>query len=221
MNEVPPSEPDVQRVPKWRGVFLVVIALLLVTGGLAIHQYFRFSTASTQIDRSHKAIGAIDELVTSLLDAENSAREYLLTGRAALLDPYMDARPRVAAAAAALATFEADDPLQRARAEQLSALSRERFIQLQSAVESHQAGRTADAIGGIASDAGGHQMERIRLAAADLKAAEQALLDQRGEEARLARQISLVFAIASLLLAGTLGLVTAAVDRSLDRRRAA
>ena len=75
MNEVLPSEPDVQRVPKWRGVFLVVIALLLVTGGLAIHQYFRFSTASTQIDRSHKAIGAIDELVTSLLDAENSARE--------------------------------------------------------------------------------------------------------------------------------------------------
>jgi PAS domain S-box-containing protein len=221
MNDVHPAEPDVQRVPKWRGVFLVVIALLLVSGGLAIHQYFRFSTASTQIDRSYKAIGAIDELVTSLLDAENSAREYLLTGRAALLDPYMDARPRIAAAAAALATFEADDPLQRARAEQLSALTRERFTQLQSAVESHQAGRTADAIGRIASDAGDQQMDRIRLAAADLKAAEQSLLDQRGEEARLARRISLVFAIASLLLAGTLGLVATAVDRSLDRRRAA
>jgi PAS domain S-box-containing protein len=220
MNDVPATEPDVQRVPKWRGVFLVVIALLLVSGGLAIHQYFRFSTASTQIDRSHKAIAAIDELVTSLLDGENSAREYLLTGRVTLLEPYMDARPRVAAAAAALTMFEGDDPRQRARAEQLSALSRERFTQLQSAVESHQAGRTADAIGSIASDAGG-QMDRIRLAAADLKAAEQALLDQRGEEARLARRMSLVFAIASLLLAGILGLVVAAVDRSLDRRRAA
>src|SRR6188472_2270684 len=102
MNLIPPSEPDVRRVQSWRGVFLVVIALLLVSGGLAIHQYFRFSSASAHIDRSHKALSAIDELVTSLLDAENSAREYLLTGRASMLEPYTDARPRVTAATGAL-----------------------------------------------------------------------------------------------------------------------
>ncbi len=221
MTELRPSDPDIQPVPKWRGVFLVIIALLLVCGGLAFHQYFRFSIASEQIDRAHKALSATDELITSLLDAENSAREYLLTGRASLLEPYMDAGPRVGAATAALATLEADDPDQRARAEQLSALSRERLNQLQTAIESHQAGRTADAVGGIASDAGNQQMARIRLAAADMKMVEQSLLDQRGEEARLARRISLVFAIASLLLAGTLGLVTATVDHSLERRRIA
>ncbi len=221
MTEAGLAEPDVQPLPNWRAVFLVVIALLLLSGGLAIHQYFRFSTASAQIDRSHKALGAIDELVTSLLDAENSAREYLLTGRVALLEPYAQARPRVAAATAALATLEANDARQRARADELSALSRERFNQLQSSVESHEAGRTADAIGRIASDAGDRRMDRIRLIAADMKIAEQASLDQRGEEARQARVMSLVFAIASFLLAGTLGLVAAAVGRSFERRRAA
>jgi PAS domain S-box-containing protein len=221
MTEIRPSTLDLQRVPKWRGVFLAVIALLLLSGGLAIHQYFRFSGASAQIDRSHKALGAIDELVASLLDAENSAREYLLTGRTSLLEPYTDARPRVAAATAALATLEANDPRQRARAEQLAVLSRDRFAQLRSAVDSHQAGRTADAIGAIASDAADQRMDRIRLTAADMKMAEQALLDRRGEEARLARRTSLVFAIASFLLAGTLGLVAAAVDHSFERRRAA
>ena len=40
-------------------------------------------------------------------------------------------------------------------------------------------------------------------------------------EARLARRISLVFAIATLMLAGTLGMVGAAVDPSFARRRAA
>ena len=219
MNSIQPSEPDVRRVQSWRGVFLVVIALLLVSGGLAIHQYFRFSSASAHTDRSHKALSAIDELVTSLLDAENSARDYLLTGRASLLEPYTDARPRVTAATGALATLEADDPRQRSRVEQLTALSGERFIQLQSAIESHQAGRTADAIGRIASDAVGQRMDRIRLVAADMKAAEQASLDQRDEQARLARRTSLVFAIASFLLAGTLGLVAAAVDHSFQRRR--
>lgn len=219
--KVVPAEPDVQRVPSWRGVFLVVIALLLVSGGLAIHQYVRFSSASAQIDRSHKALSTIDELVTSLLDAENSAREYLLTGRVSLLEPYVDARPRVAAATEELATLEADDSQQRSRAEQLSALSRERFSQLQAAVESHQAGHTADAIGRIASDAVDPKMDRIKSIAADMKIAEHALLDTRSEEARLARRVSLVFAIASFLLAGTLGLVAAAVDHSLHRRRMA
>jgi PAS domain S-box-containing protein len=221
MTKAGPSELDLQRVPNWRGVFLLVIALLLLSGGLAIHQYFRFSTASAQIDRSHKALSAIDELVTSLLDAENSAREFLLTGRVSLLEPYIDARPRVAAATAALATLEANDVRQRARADELGALSRERFSQLQSSVESHEAGRTADAIGRIASDAGDRQMDRIRLVAADMKTAEQTVLDRRGEEARQARLMSLVFAIASFLLAGTLGLVAAAVGRTFERRRAA
>jgi len=213
------SEPDVQRVPNWRPVFLVVIALLLLSGSLAIHQYFRFSSASAQIDRSHKALSAIDELVTSLLDAENSAREFLLTGRSSLLEPYMDARPRVAAATVAVGTLEADDPRQRQRAEQLRALSGERLTQLQSAVESHQAGRATEAIGRIASDADDHRMDRIRLVAADMKTAEQIALDQRGEQARLARRTSLVFAIASFLLAGTLGLVASAVEHSFRRRR--
>jgi PAS domain S-box-containing protein len=221
MTEAGPTQPDVHRVPNWRAVFVVVIALLLLSGGLSIHQYFRFSTASAQIDRSHKALSAIDELVTSLLDAENGAREYLLTGRVTLLEPYIEARPRVAAATAALATLEAHDPRQRARADELSALSRERFNQLQSSVESHEAGRTADAIGGIASDAADRRMDRIRLVAADMKMAEQAVLDQRGEEARQARAISLVFAIASFLLAGTLGLVATALGRTFERRRAA
>jgi PAS domain S-box-containing protein len=221
MNEIQPPGPDVRRVPSWRGVFLVVIALLLLSGGLAIHQYVRFSSASAHIDRSHKALSAIDALVTSLLDAENSAREYLLTGRASLLEPYSDARPRVTAATEALGTLEADDPRQRSRAEQIATLSRERFAQLQSAVESHQAGRTADAIGRIASDAVDQRMDRIRHVAADMKMAEQASLDQRGEEARLARRTSLVFAIASFLLAGTLGLVAAAVEHSFQRRREA
>jgi PAS domain S-box-containing protein len=221
MIEAVTSEPDVQRVPNWRAVFLVVIALLLLSGGLALHQYFRFSTASAQIDRSHEALSAIDELVTSLLDAENSAREYLLTGRVTLLEPYIEARPRVAAATASLAMLEANDPRQRARADELGALSRERFNQLQSSVESHEAGRTADAVGRIASDAGDRQMDRIRLVAADMKMAEQAALDQRREEARQARVISLVFAIASFMLAGTLGLVATAVGRTFERRRTA
>jgi len=79
MTDVRPSDSDVHRVPKWRGVFVAAIALLLLTGGLAIHQYFRYSAASERLDHAYQAIAGIDELSARLLDAETGARGYLLT----------------------------------------------------------------------------------------------------------------------------------------------
>ena len=136
MNERP-SEPNVLRVPT--GVRCFWWSSPCCFYPAACHTSVPpFLSASAQIDRSYKALGAIDELVTSLLDAENGARAVsadrsLLAARART----SDARPRVAAATAALGTLEADDPRQRQRAEQLRALSGERLTQLQSAVESH------------------------------------------------------------------------------------
>jgi len=221
MIEVRPTEADVHPVPNWRGVFLVSIALLLLSGGLAIHQYFRYSTASNRIDDAHQALSAIDELVTSVLDAESGAHAYLLTGSAPALEAYHQARPHVDAAAGQLSMLVADDAGQRQRVTRLIDLSRIRTNQLQAAVDMSQAGRASEAAARIATDANQRTMDRVRAAAGEMKAAEQTLLAQRAEEARLARRISLVFAIASLLLAGTLGLVAAAVDRSFARRRTA
>jgi PAS domain S-box-containing protein len=201
-------------------VFLVAIALLLVSGGLAIHQYFRYSTASSQIDRAYQTLSAIDELVAAVLDTESGAHAYLLTGSAPALDSYRQLRPRVDAAAAALSML-IDDERQRQRATRLIELSQTRANRLRSAVELAEAGRRAEGADQMAVDASLRPIERIRTAAGDMKAAEQMRLAQRAEEARLARRTSLVFAIASLLLAGTLGLVAAAVDRSFERRRAA
>jgi PAS domain S-box-containing protein len=221
MIEVRPAESNVHRAPKWRGVFLVAIALLLISGGLAIHQYFRYSTASNRIDRVYGALSAIDELVASVLDAESTAHAYVLNGSAAASDAYERTRPRVDVAAAALTTAVADDERARERAGQLIELSRGRTTQLQAAVELYRAGRTSEAASQMASDADERLLDRVREAAVAMKAFERTLLAQRAEEARLARRVSLVFAIASLLLAGTLGLISAAVDRSFDRRRAA
>jgi PAS domain S-box-containing protein len=217
MTSVSPLEPDLHRVPQWRGVFLIVIGLLVLSGGLAIHQYFRFSTASNRIDQSYQVLGSIDELVASLLDVEARARGYLLTGSAPFLEPSGDGAQRVASASSELSRLAMDDPGQRERAERLGLLTRERTKDLESAVEAFQSGRTADAINTIS--AGREVMDQIRRLAGEMKAAEHTLLEQRAYEARLARRVSLVFAIASLLLAGTLALVAAAVERGFARRR--
>src|SRR5262245_1025362 len=111
---------DIRHVPKWRGVFVAAIFLLLLTGGLAIHQYFRYSAASQRLDHAYQAISGIDELSVRLLDVETAARGYLLTGSATFLDAYDDARPRVADVAGPLSAVIADDARQRQRAERLA-----------------------------------------------------------------------------------------------------
>ncbi len=223
MTAVPSANPDVnpdlQPLPRWRGVFLVAIALLLLSGGLALHQYFRFSAASNGIDRTHQVLSSIDGLLSRLLDAESGARGYLLTGGAPFLAPYAAAEPRVSTASAELVALVEDDPVQRERAQRLADLSRDRTSELRSAVEMFTAGRTPESVARIASGVG--QADRIRVVAADMKAAANASLLQQAHEASLARRISLVFAIATLLLAATLGLVAVAVDRSFERRRSA
>ena len=83
------------------------------------------------------------------------------------------------------------------------------------------AGRTSQAAGRIASGVGQRMMDQIRGAAADMKAAANITLQEQAYQATLARRMSLVFAIASLLLAATLGVVAAAVERTFERRRSA
>jgi PAS domain S-box-containing protein len=221
MATVRPPIVDLQPTPRWRAVFLVVIALLLVSGGLALHQYFRYSVASNANERTHQVLSSIDGLLSRLLDAETGARGYLLTGSEPFLEPYNQAEPRVATASAELVALVEGDPLQRERVRRLADLSQSRALELRAAVETFKAGRTTEAVERIASGVGQRLMDQIRVIAAEMKASEHVALQQQAHDASLARRISLVFAIATLLLAGTLGIVAAAVDRSFERRRTA
>jgi PAS domain S-box-containing protein len=203
-------------------VFLLAIALLVLSGGLAIHQYFRYSTASARLDHTYQVLGAIDELVARLLGAETAARGYLLSGSDSFLVPYDRARPQIDEAAAALVELVASDEdagQQGSRADRLVTLTRDRATQLDAAIDAARGGRTTDAVAAIASDQSQRAMEQIRTAATEVETAERRLLARQSDEALLARRISIVFAVASLLLAATLGVVATAVDRSFEKRR--
>ena len=202
-------------------MFLVAIALLVLSGGFALHQYFRFSIASNDIDRTHRVLNSIDGLLARLTDAETGARGYLLTGSESFLAPYADAEPRIATAAAELAALVESDAMQRDRARRITELSRESASELRFVVDMFMAGRTSEAGARIASGVGRKLMDQVRGVADDMKTAANVTLQEQAYQASLARRMSLVFAIATLLLAATLGVVAAAVDRSFERRRTA
>ena len=215
------AEPDLRASPRWRWTFLIAIAILLVSGILAVHYYIRFSVATSRIDRTYQVLSTIDQLLARLVDAETGTRGFLLTGRRDFLQPYEEASPSVATVASHLTMLVDENPAQQMRARQLMDLSRKRMDDLRVVVSDFRAARTDRALARISSGAGKRLMDGVRVVAADMKRAESSLLEQRAYQARLARSASLAFAIVSLLLAGALGSVAVAVDRGFERRRAA
>ena len=81
------SRPDIPS-HAWRWPFLLAIAALLLSGGLAVLQYSRFADASALVEHTYEVLESIDLALTRLVDAETGHRGYLLTKHRDFLQPY-------------------------------------------------------------------------------------------------------------------------------------
>jgi len=206
---------------RWHWIFAVSIVLVIISGLLAFREYVRFSQASSAVDHAYEVLSTVDELVVRLLDTENSTRGYLLTKAPALLAPHRESAPLVTALTQRLSALVADNPDQAHRAERIAALSQAEIEALNTAVADFEQGQARQAIARLSSGDGQRYMGAIRVLAAAMKTAERSLLSDRENQALLARRASVVFALASLLVAVSLGFVAISVDRGFARRRMA
>ena len=71
------SRPDIPS-HAWRWPFLVAIAALLLSGGLAVPS-IRFADAAALVEHTYEVLESIDLALTRLVDAETGHRGYLLT----------------------------------------------------------------------------------------------------------------------------------------------
>ena len=81
------SRPDIPS-HAWRWPFLIAIAALLLSGGLAVLQYSRFADAAALVEHTYEVLESIDLALTRLVDAETGHRGYLLTKNRDFLQPY-------------------------------------------------------------------------------------------------------------------------------------
>src|SRR5215210_5041686 len=93
-----------------------LFAVIAVNGLIKLHELgtvvdrFRASRSSDSI------MEELNETLGALRDAETGQRGYLLTGRAAYLEPYYDGRARVAHHLQQLRILTASDPIREPRA---------------------------------------------------------------------------------------------------------
>jgi len=206
---------------RWRWAFVAAILVLLISGGLAIRQYVRFSEATRRVEHTYLVLATIDDLRIALLDAETGQRGFLLTNSTDFLGPFERAVPGIAGLTERLESLVADNPAQASRAQQLGVLGRQRLVELRAVLEQSQRGEISEAVARVIAGEGRRIMEEIRAVSVDMNAAETSLLDQRAVEARLARRASVGFGLISMLMAASLAFAASAISRSFEQRRAA
>jgi PAS domain S-box-containing protein len=206
---------------KWRRPFLVAIVVLLLCGGLAVLQESRFAEAADRVERTYEVRDAIDRVVGRLVDAETAYRGYLLTGNRAFLQPYEGVEADTLALLDRLHGIVADNPNQLDLARRLETLAEAKLREMRRVIERNDEGDPPGAVAAVAEGEGRRLMDEVRGVAAEMRGAENSLLAQRSDRARLARRAAIAFAAASLLVAVTVAVVAVSVQRNFARRRAA
>jgi signal transduction histidine kinase/CHASE3 domain sensor protein/ActR/RegA family two-component response regulator len=214
------SRPDIPS-HAWRWPFLVAIAALLLSGGLAVLQSVRFADASALVEHTYEVLESIDLALTRLVDAETGHRGYLLTKNRDFLQPYEGATAETHTLLGRLGKLVADSPAQQERARRLSALVDERLQEMARVLELSESGDAAGVTSRLSAGLGKRVMDEVRSLAGEMRAAEDTLLTQRAAQARLARRSALAFGVGSLLVALALAVLAVSVERNFERRHLA
>jgi signal transduction histidine kinase/CHASE3 domain sensor protein/CheY-like chemotaxis protein len=183
-------------------VFGALIAFLLLIALLTWDRFAAAQSARQWTQHSYQVLGAIGELETTIRDAENDQRGYLLSGNDDYLVPYEAALTRTTVLLGELQTLTADNAAQQARLRVLAPTLQHRAQQLTLTIQIRRDKGLESAIQRLGSEAGRETAAGIRQNLTALTAEERKLLanrlaatDSRGEWVR-----SLVLAATALAI---------------------
>jgi CHASE3 domain sensor protein len=150
-------------------VFVAAIAFLLAAQTLR-----ETRRSESSVERTRDVLEQVQQLLSTLQDAETGERGFVITGSEGFLEPYDRARltlePRLAKLLVSVGDREAS-----AIAEQLAERARTQMKFLEGVVELRRAGDVEAARKLIAQELGKLQMDAIRKSIADLESRELAL----------------------------------------------
>lgn len=157
------------------------LALVLVTGVVALDATLTFLAATRRVEATLVNIERLNALLSLLKDAETGQRGYLLTGDERYLEPYQDAVAALWERQRELRVGLADRPRQRERLDALQPLVAAKLEGLHRTIELRRGGDADAAIRLVRTGEGRMQMDRIREAIGVMVASERGRHDARRE----------------------------------------
>ncbi len=182
----------------------VLLISLLAANIVLRHRSTRtlYETA-TLVSHTHAVMGALDRVLTSVVDAETGERGYLITGDERYLEPYRASEAQLAGDVESVAALIADNPAQIAALAALRDKLALKQGQLRETIEVFQRSGREAARALVLTGRSKAAMDDIRAQIRGMQAREQRLLDQRARQADEEYRTATVTGIAS----GTLGLL--------------
>ena len=145
----------------WLGLIAAII-FFLATGAVA---YFNFQTLkadSALVVHSGDTLTALEDVLSTVKDAETGQRGYLLTGKDSYLDPYNAAVREIGSRLDRLQRLTIDNPSQQDRLGSLKQHIGAKLAELKQTIDLHQTQGQAAALAAVQTDRGKQDMDAIR-----------------------------------------------------------
>src|SRR5215470_1303166 len=182
----------------------LLVAALLVDAALTVHNIREVSVSVQWVSHTHEVLGKLEQVLSTLKDAETGQRGFLLTGEATYLEPYEQAAVRLQAQITQLGQLTIDNPTQTAHVLKLEQLANTRMAILRRGIDAFRAERERGRAFAIARRAvaedGKDVMDRIRDEVGGMQEAERSLLKRREHISRVNGRSALVSTIVALVL---------------------
>ena len=200
----------------WWNVLGVVGALVffIVSGAIAFMNIQVLRDDNQKLLHSNEVITALNQLLSTVQDAETGQRGFLLTGNNRYLDPYNNAVASLAARLNAIGSLTVDNGNQQQNLSELRGDVDAKLAELKQTIDLYQTGDKNGALSVVSTDRGKMYMDRIRTQLGAMQQEEDRLRQARLAEMENAYRT----AWAGGILSGLLGVVlTLAIGLLLQR----
>ena len=162
-----------------------------------------------QVTHSYQVDNGLDDLLSSLKDAETGQRGYVITGDESYLAPYQKALTDIPTELQSLRQLTAGNASQQQRLNDLGSLIDTKLVQLKRAIDVRRSSGLDAAVKTLESSDGKATMDQIRSLVSQATAEDQQLLRQRTQRvqatANLATAVTLWGGVSGAVLVGLIG----------------
>src|ERR1700735_3183478 len=203
----------------WLGLAAATL-FFVATGAVAYVNFQTLKADSALVVRSGDTLTALEDVLSTVKDAETGQRGYLLTDRESYLAPYNAATQQIAPRLAALQRLTADNPAQQERLAPLKQHAAAKLNDLKLTIDLRRTQGQAAALAEVQSDRGKQDMDAIRDSVSAMEHEEIDLRAKRLAEMGDAYWRAILGGIVSSLLGlGLTGVVGFLIVRSEAARR--
>jgi PAS domain S-box-containing protein len=170
----------VRSLDRWAVLGLIlIVAVLLVNAGIAYHDTRQLYDYGHLVAHTDEVLDALDELLSTMKDAETGQRGFVITGEEAYLQPYENAVASAGGKLEKIKALTSDDDRQQARIPRLETLMRDKLDELALTVALRKREGFDAAQKEVLSHRGKRRMDALRGMVTEMEEDEQRLLQSR------------------------------------------